>query len=100
MVNENGWKVTENSLESTRPYEYVIEAKRLTEMDQTSGLYSWPRQLAEKTWIDYEEFAAAYRAALSAHAAKHKLNVDQDLLERSIARGREIAAKVASYRNK
>lgn len=86
------WAVTDWGLTSIKPgapYEYEIAANRLLETNVgEEGIYSWFPQLAEKTWIDYGSFVAAFTQALDLHKGKYKGVVDPKMLAASIQYGR------------
>ena len=99
LFKNDQWAVTEEGLQSIKPgapYEYYISADRLLEKGGAGRgeVYDWPLQLAEKTWVDLEAFIQAYRKAIEIHVGKYSGAVDQDLLELSIQKGREEAARI------
>ena len=99
MFRNTQWRVTRYGLESVTPaapYDYAIEAERLTEEDG-HGCYDWPVHMARKGWVDVEAFVAAYMHALETHKAKLSPKVDLARLERSLARARAIAAEDAAW---
>ncbi len=49
---------------------YVAEASRLTEGPD----YPWPMHMAEKTWVDIDEFTTAWMVALLLHGKADKVN--------------------------
>ena len=61
--------------------DYHIDAKRF--LESHDEFYEWPLHMAEKTWVNIEEFNAAFRQALAAHAGKYKGELDNAKLEAS-----------------
>jgi hypothetical protein len=84
------WAVTRYGLECLTTH-YPIEASRLGERRPFSkGQHlDWPLHLAEKEWLDYAEFADAFRRAVVIHRKRirrtERFTADQ--LERSLAEG-------------
>jgi hypothetical protein len=62
------WAVTAYGLEC-RDGCYPIEGKRL--LEDLPG-YSWPEHMAEKTWVDIDDFATAWMIALLLHGLSRK----------------------------
>lgn len=62
MTNQTfgDWKILDDGLEG--PGEYFIEASRLGERHR--GFLDWPLHMAEKGWVNVEDFCAAFRAAV------------------------------------
>lgn len=81
------WKVTDFGLSGTGEHAYYhIAAYRLAdEYDSTRGkLYSWPAHMAEKKWVDVDQFNEAFAFALDFHASKYKPPLSARLLQRAI----------------
>jgi hypothetical protein len=49
---------------------YVAEASRLAEQPD----YPWPMHMAEKTWVDIDDFTTAWMAALLLHGKADKVD--------------------------
>ena len=63
------WAVTAYGIESLDGT-YVAEAARLTENPD----YPWPMHMAEKIWVDIDEFTTAWMVALLLHGKADKVN--------------------------
>lgn len=63
------WAVTSRGIEALDGT-YIVDAARLT-----LGIdnHSWPEQMADKTWVDVDEFATAWMVALVLHGAAGKV---------------------------
>jgi hypothetical protein len=83
------WMVTQYGLEAIE-VDYPIEANRLNEND-------WLQHMAEKTWIDLEEFIVAYALALVLHG-RAKMTPNQLLVRMEAARIKLDRAKECSGR--
>ena len=98
------WRVTDFGIEpivgsqttamegKTPPYN--IAAPRLLETtDRDRIYYDWPVHMAEKTWVDLEEFLEAFANALDAHKEKYRGQVSVEMLEASFRKARQIARR-------
>jgi hypothetical protein len=72
------WAVTEYGIECLGGT-YCIEAKRLVEDIQDWG---WPAHMAEKDWVDRDEFATAWLVALALHGGGARGSLGKNLLSR------------------
>ena len=81
------WRVTDHGLESL-PVHYVINAERLGETNQydDENFADWPFHVAEKTWLDYQDFLRAFFIALDVHAGKYD-PLSNTALGEGLARG-------------
>jgi hypothetical protein len=87
------WAVTSIGIESVPPAPtYPIEAARLLET-RIDGLYAWPLQMAEKSWVDFEAFLACFLKAIDVFGDSHHLAPDPLLLLASVKRARDISAE-------
>lgn len=66
---------------------YLVDSTEL----RKGVLYDWPIYLAEKDWVDLEDFLLIFMVALSLHHEKYDADVDFSMLEASIAEARRIA---------
>ena len=57
------WSVTEHGIEC-RDGTYFIDKNRLLE---DLPAHSWPEHMAEKTWVDVDDFTTAWMVALVLH---------------------------------
>jgi hypothetical protein len=87
------WAVTTRGIDTTRPYRngaypYWIEKERLAETRPFSNglLADWPLHLAEKNWVDIEDFIQAWQFACRVH----KTNLGNIDVAKSIAAAWEI----------
>lgn len=66
------WHVTDFGLECLEPYHYDIEASRLGALTDWNGPPCAEAMLhvGAKTWVDVEDFAAAFAVACQVHAGK------------------------------
>ena len=70
---------------------YHIAAPRLLETTNRDRVYyDWPVHMAEKTWVDIEEFLEAFANALDAHKGKYRGSLSIGMLEASFRKGRQI----------
>jgi hypothetical protein len=94
------WAVTDYGVETIegQPSEYHFEAKRLLETGKADRdeFYTWPVQLAEKTWVDIEAFSEVFIKAIDIHKNKYTGEVDQKMLSASIEKARDIAKRRTS----
>lgn len=96
VISHHGqWDVTDFGIEAVEPEspcEYLIDAERLPKVigQGTGRYYKWPVHMAEKSWVDQDRFIEAFTSALEHHAASQGYTVDQELLDRSIQRAREV----------
>lgn len=74
------WAVTEHGIEALDGT-YAIGAETLT-LDLSA--HSWPQHMAEKRWVDNEEFATAWLVALALHGGVR--NMEQRLEVRDALR--------------
>jgi hypothetical protein len=81
--------------ESSAPT-YEISASRLAESTRDGSYYDWPVHMAEKTWVQSEQFIEAYTKALELLAGKYEPPADPVKLDVAIAKAREQALKMAS----
>jgi hypothetical protein len=91
------WSVTDYGVEAVRPDApyYHFGADRILETTDRGGqlFYDWPIHLGEKTWVDIEAFIEVFLKAIEMHAGRLGGKVDQDVLARSLARGRKEASR-------
>ena len=71
------WAVTAYGIECLDGT-YVIERNRLLETPE----YPWPRHVAEKTWVDVDEFTTAWMIALLLHGPGPKRRLGKAEIER------------------
>lgn len=89
VIFENGqWLVTSEELKPRSPSEsYPIDTERLDETTKRGDekFYDWPLHMAEKTWVDVHQFNEAFEVAIRHAARGEEINLDEDMLERSLA---------------
>lgn len=97
------WVVTNTGIETLSHIsgvgaDYGFDAGRL--VDSTTHrkgvLYNWPVYLAEKEWVDLEDFLLIFTVALILHHEKYEPEVDFSMLEASFAEARRIAGSEPS----
>lgn len=66
------WCVTDYGLETIEPDAYSVGAGQLTGLTQgiDEPMAERMRHITEKTWVDVEDFAAAFAVALAVHSGK------------------------------
>jgi len=71
MISFRQWRITDDGLEC-RDDEYDIKKDRLAEKREYDKLIlsDWLLQMAEKDWVDLEDFIAAWCAAVLVHRVK------------------------------
>lgn len=84
------WAVTEYGIESLDGH-YYIEPERLEERIH-DGTLDWPQHMAEKSWVDVDDFCTAFMVALAVFRDKHSVS-GEDVLE-----GLRAALRVRSSR--
>lgn len=84
------WKVTPLGVESNDET-YFFEGDRLDERRPGTDLYDWLPHMAEKPWVDLDDFARAFENALDVHLPAAR---DADRLARSIAEARRIRTEL------
>jgi hypothetical protein len=72
---------------------YWIRADRLLEKGFEDDLYKWARHLAGKWWVDMDCFVEVWLMAIKFN----KLEVDEDLLAKSIAAGYDKVVESVLY---
>lgn len=90
----NQWKVTEDGLESIgQQSENFIEMERISQRTIRDGIeyYDWPLHMAIKSWVDIEDFIIAFERALEAWEDKEGEPINQEMLEKSYIKARELA---------
>ena len=96
LYQNDQWAVTDWGLTSVKPsapMEYEILAATLLDKGGSANkFYDWPGHVGEKTWVDYDMFADAFREAIKHHAGKYSGTVDLALLDASIRDGRQQSA--------
>jgi hypothetical protein len=89
------WRVTEYGLETIIPdtlTEYAISADRLLPINNPG--YDWQVHLAQKCWVDTEQFYKVYDEALETHRGRYRETIDRS----QILKNREIARAKAAAR--
>jgi len=68
------WAVTTYGMETLgEPYHYHFEAERLGErMLAEEDILDWPFHLAEKDWLDVDDFMTAFLVALAVHRGAYE----------------------------
>lgn len=71
------WCVTDFGLETVKEDRYSVEAERLGDLTESNYPDAEPsaerfRHIAEKTWVDIEDLAAAFAMALEIHRGKYE----------------------------
>lgn len=90
-ASDRQWAVTDVGLQCANPY-YPISKSQLSELrERDTGVAMWPLQMAEKSWVDIEDFIAAFEEALRVHRPD-----GADLIDRptSYALAREKAEQI------
>jgi len=95
LYKNKQWEVTPWGLEEVKPSapsEYKIIADQLLTKGGIGGgeLYDWPCHVAQKSWVDIDLFCEAFKEALAHHKGKYKGEVDEQVLEQTFAKAREI----------
>jgi hypothetical protein len=97
------WAVTNTGIETLSHIsgigaEYGFDAGRLVDSTKhrKGALYDWPVYMAEKEWVDLEDFLLIFTVALSLHHEKYDADVDFSKLEASVAEARRIAGSGSS----
>jgi len=90
------WAVSDFGLQSltpNAPYVYKVPASELLRLVRLGDhhLYFWIIQVSNKWWVDIESFIAAFSKALHVHEGRYDGTPDQDVLQASFARARQIA---------
>jgi hypothetical protein len=67
------WAVTEYGIECLDGC-YFIEANRILEEIEGDHPWPWPCHMAEKEWVDADEFATAWLVAIVLHGHGRKLS--------------------------
>lgn len=89
------WRVTKYGLETIIPNtftEYAIPADRLLPNDNPE--YDWQLHLAQKSWVDFEQFLKTYDDALEIHRGRYRETIDRS----QILKNRELARAKAAAR--
>ncbi len=86
------WTLTEDALESNKDEntpEYIIPTERLLETTQREDgtYYDWPLHMAEKTWVQLDDFLEAFSEAVKKYDLPDML--DENMLARSFQRARK-----------
>jgi hypothetical protein len=99
LFENHQWQVTDFGVESIRPAPtYPIPADRLLEARWgRAPVYSFPMQMAQKTWVDIEAFIEAFEKALQLLADRIEGSVDPEKLTASIAKARQEAMRRHSF---
>lgn len=94
LYSGSQWEVTKTVVRALPPERYDFTVKRLAETHERhwQEVYSWPSHLAEKGWVDIEDFIDVFENAWKLHADKLP-PLDMDMLERSKRQARKIAAR-------
>lgn len=93
------WYVTSNGLETLKPYRYDIEASTLGHLTDGAEqpIAERMRHVGMKTWIDLEDFAAAFAVALQIHAGKYPA-LPEGAFHNALVRLRASKARSEVYR--
>lgn len=80
------WEVTEYGMRSVRPAAgYEIHAEDLCDMRHgRRSILAWPAHMAEKRWVDLDQFIETFCSALRVHHRRLCHAVDERLLKASI----------------
>jgi hypothetical protein len=97
LFQNEQWLVSENGMMARKPSPtYEISVSRLTECTGDMSCYDWPVHMAEKTWVQSEQFIEAYNKALELLAGKYEPAADPVKRDLTVAKAREQALKTAS----
>ncbi|MFH5927186.1 hypothetical protein [Roseomonas xinghualingensis] len=87
------WKVTDYGIEAADGT-YHIPKARLHELRAGTDLYDWPLHMAEKEWVNMDQFLSAFCLALQ----RHRMDAyDPDRCIRSEAKARKDHAAAVAY---
>ncbi len=89
------WRLERRGIESTNPKRfYQIDADRLGETTERNGVvyYDWPLHMAEKDWVNLNEFIEVFDRGLDAHKGQLKSPRDDEMFKRSCDHARSIAS--------
>jgi len=88
-IKNRQWAVTETGI-TCLTQQYEITKGQLAELrDAERGIAMWPLQMAEKSWVDIDEFGAAYEGALVFHKP---FGADRINVSASLEQARQIVA--------
>lgn len=82
------WRVASEGLECEG---YLIEKARLNA--RRDGLYEWPQQVCTKEWVDFDDFIAAFEAAVEFH---HR-GYDDSVMQATVAKCRRRIAESEEF---
>lgn len=97
--NSQQWALTDFGLECTEEaIEYEIPKAHIGEILKAGDrfYYTWPTQLAEKTWVDIEAFLASFRTALVQYSQTAPVDHDGHVLSDSVHLARKTNAALWS----
>lgn len=96
IVEHCQWKLTEDGLESAgQPSENFIEMGRVPQLTTRDGVeyYLWPVHMAEKSWVNIEDFLITFVRALEAYEESKGAPINQTTLANSFSKARELAGQ-------
>ena len=87
IYRDRQWVVTSDGIEGiSDELRYWIDISRIFEKTERCGVtyYQWPIQIAEKECVRVRPFLEAFVAALRFHARQAGLEIDEQMLARSL----------------
>jgi|GEM_PF-1722693 len=75
---------------------YKIKPTRVFDEVDRAGVqyYEWPVHMAQKTWVDIEQFIEVFEAAIRSEAERSGKSIDRTMLQRSFQYARVENARV------
>lgn len=93
LYENDAWIVTADGLEH-KPTSYFVDRDALAQR-RSDGLWTWPLQLAEKSWFEARDFTRAFLHALLAHGVRPDASLASSLAQLGPT-GRSALGEVAS----
>jgi hypothetical protein len=94
MLTGRQWEVDQHIFR-TRPPEdnYDFATRRIGEIEDWGNcpIYTFPVHLAEKEWVDIEDFIEVFVLAWSVYGPLQPQPLDQTILDRSLFHARKVA---------
>ncbi len=89
------WAVNQELFWALPPERYDFQTRRIGEIeDWGSGpIYTFPVHMAEKEWVDIEDFIEVFQAAWSLYGALLPAPLDKEVMERTVRQARKVAER-------
>ena len=95
MHQGSQWAVDQSRFWALPPERYEFGTSRIGEIEDWGNgrIYTFPVHMAEKNWVDIEDFISVFQVAWSIYGALQEQPLNPEIMERTIRQARKRSAR-------